>query len=96
MQFKAKNWKAPFPPKVCVGDIYPAMGGKGTYAFVVAAVNENGMVHCFGINKEGNIVTTTSYGRHTFGRREKIGFCEDLANLTLEIDMFGVSDYGKN
>lgn len=94
MKFKTKNYKSILPPIVTVGDIYPTLGGKGTYAFIVVSVRDR-TVHALGIDKEGNVVTTTSYGIHTFERREKIGFCEDIANITLDINMYGVSDYGK-
>jgi hypothetical protein len=94
MRFKTKGYKAPLPNVVRVGDIYPSKGGKGTYAFIIVSVRDH-RAHAIGIDKEGNIITTTSYGVHAFERREKIGFCDDLANLTLEIDMYGISNYGK-
>lgn len=71
---------------VNIGDVYPAKGGCGkTNAFVVVAVNER-MAHALGIDRDGNILTTTSYGIHVFERRERMGFVPDLESFTLTIE----------
>lgn len=68
-----------------VGDVYRAKGGRGsTKFFVVAAVIGN-MAHALGIDSEGQIVSTTSYGTHVFAGRDIVGRVEELAELTLNI-----------
>lgn len=85
MKFDTETIPAEEFSGVMVGDVYPAMGGAGaTNAFVVVCVNER-TAHALGIDRQGRIVSTTSYGIHTFSRREKIGFCEDMQNLSLKI-----------
>ncbi len=70
-----------------VGDVYPAKGGAVTSAWIVMAVRNNN-AHLIGVNKEGQITSTTSYGVHTLSSRDRIGFCPELLDmdLTLQID----------
>jgi len=68
-----------------VGEVYRAKGGRGTTAFwLVAAVHENSS-HLLGLDREGNIVSTSSYGNHAIVNREVVGFVEGLDALTLDM-----------
>ena len=71
---------------VSVGDVYKANGGRGTTAFwiVIAIVGRSS--HCIGIDKEGETVSTTSYGTHVFESRELIGRCDSVEDLNLPIE----------
>lgn len=65
--------------KPTVGDIFAAKGGRGdTAAWVVAAVRGD-TLHMLGVDKDGYIVSTTSYGIHTMENRTCIGHCDKLA-----------------
>jgi hypothetical protein len=68
-----------------IGDVYRAKGGRGTKFFVVAAITGN-IAHALGLNAEGDIVSTTSYGTHVFASRDLVGRVNDLAELTLNIE----------
>lgn len=73
---------------VAPGNVYKAKGGKRTVAFVVLSVSK-GYAHAIGLDEEGEISSTTSYGLHVFQERDVIGFCPELAsigNKTLSIE----------
>ena len=66
--------------KIKVGDMFPAKGGRGdTAAWVVAAVRGD-TLHMPGVNTDGDIVSTSSYGAHAMEDRVCIGRCEELIN----------------
>jgi|GEM_PF-2706845 len=69
----------------CVGDVYRAKGGRGeTKFFVIAAIVGN-TAHALGLNREGDIVSTTSYGTHVFAGRDLIGRVTEMVDMNLEI-----------
>lgn len=72
-------------PEVMVGNVYPAKGGRGgTVAWLVVSVTEK-MAHVLGLNVEGEIVSTFSYGIHAFESRDIIGHCPDVRMMTLGV-----------
>lgn len=42
--------------------------------------------HFLGLDHEGNIVSTTSYGDHVMKERPRVGRCADVASLNLTIE----------
>lgn len=69
-----------------VGDVYRAKGGsRGRTKFFVVVAIVGEMAHAFGIDAEGAIVSTTSYGAHVFASRDIVGRVEELADLSLNI-----------
>lgn len=80
MQFDLSNIpEGHLDGKIQVGDMFSAKGGRGdTAAWLVAAVRGD-TLHMLGLNKQGEIVSTTSYGAHTMENRVCIGHCEMLA-----------------
>ena len=73
-----------------VGEVYRANGGRGTTRFwLVAAVSGN-TSHLLGLDRDGNIVSTSSYGNHAITGREIVGFVEGFDNLALNMTWEGV------
>lgn len=71
--------------EVAVGNVYRAKGGRGTQFFIVIAVTEQ-TAHAIGIDRDGNIVSTTSYGLHTFKRRDVVAKVPALANMRIDLE----------
>ncbi len=69
---------------VVAGNVYRSKGGKGTSFWVIVAVRGTA-AHALGLDENGEIVSSTSYGCHAFQRRELIGFCEELQTMELNI-----------
>lgn len=68
---------------VAVGDVLQAKGGRGdTALWVVAAVRGNS-VHLLGVSRDGDIVSTASYGMHALRDRAVVGRCNDLEAMQL-------------
>jgi len=68
---------------VVVGDVLQAKGGRGdTALWVVAAVRGNS-VHLLGVSRDGDIVSTASYGMHALRDRAVVGRCNDLEAMQL-------------
>jgi hypothetical protein len=78
-----------------VGNVYAAKGGKGT-AFWVAIALHGDSVSLLGINREGGVVSATSYYRSVFeggpyrDGRPIMGFVEGLGELAFDVQ-WGVS-----
>ncbi len=69
--------------EVAVGDVLQAKGGRGdTALWVVAAIRGNS-VHLLGVNRDGDIVSTASYGMHALRDRAVVGRCNDLEAMQL-------------
>ncbi len=84
-----------------VGDLYPAKttgpkGRLGTKYFLVASITKsksgNRAVHMLGLDENGEIVSTTSYGAHAiegfltlWPPRKRLGVCKEWADLSLRI-----------
>ncbi|WP_217497401.1 hypothetical protein [Trinickia violacea] len=69
-----------------VGDVYRAKGGRGTTKFFVIAALAGNMAHALGIDADGNIVSTTSYGVDVFACRDIVGRVPALAQMTLSLE----------
>jgi len=68
---------------VAVGDVFPAKGGKGDTAIWIVAALRSNSAYLLGVNRDGEIVSTTSYGLHALRDRVVIGRCTDLTDLRL-------------
>lgn len=78
------------PSEVAVGDIYPAKGGRGEVTVWLVLSVRHQYAHCVGLNVNGEITGTTTYGVWAFRERGRIGFCQDVANLgAFTIEWFG-------
>lgn len=98
MKFNSQDADHLTPPrKPIVGDVFPAKSTgpkfyrKGTRYFVVVAIVNNQfgnpcIHHMLGLDDEGNINSTTSYGAHVMEGRVRVGHCPDIANLNLTIE----------
>jgi hypothetical protein len=82
--------------QVRVGNVYrsKSSGTKGwragtCYWLVVAVRPESigscGGVHMLGLDKDWNIVSTTSYGLHTMQRRQLLYRIKDVSNFALKL-----------
>jgi len=73
-----------------VGNVYAARGGNKTSFWVVVGVTDKG-VALLGIDRSGNIVSATTYGRHVFeggnyrDGRPILGRVEGIQDLQFEI-----------
>lgn len=75
-----------------VGNVYPSKNTRFTKYWVVVSLH-NGSAHMLGIDKDGQITSTVSYGQHVFNGEHKnfqrsldlVGTCDDIANLNLNI-----------
>ncbi|WP_043345097.1 hypothetical protein [Cupriavidus basilensis] len=68
-----------------VGDVLRAKGGRGDTRFWLVAAVANQTAHVLGLDREGNIVSTASYGVHALAGREIVGAVEDFAEMRLNI-----------
>lgn len=74
---------------VCVGDVYPAKGGRGTTRFFIVVSVVGNMAHCLGVDLDGNVVSTTSYGTHVFEGRRLVGRAREVETLiTIDWEQF--------
>lgn len=68
---------------IVVGDVLQSKGGRGdTALWVVAAIRGNS-AHLLGVSRDGDIVSTASYGVHALRDRTVIGRCNDLEAMRL-------------
>lgn len=84
------------PHQVRVGDVFKAKASgpygrnRGTRYWVVASITQtsphSAVHHLLGLNAEGAIVSTTSYGGHVMPDRERVGYCPDLAAQRLRVE----------
>lgn len=98
MKFNSRDAAKLLPRgKPQVGDVFPAKSTgpkwyrKGTRYFVIIAITPgmhpgSGVAHMLGLDEEGNINSTTSYGEHVMEERPRVGRCPDIANLSLNIE----------
>lgn len=82
------------PAKPQVGDVYKALGSgpkgkRGTRYWLILSITKSDFggegVHMAGLDRDGSIVSTTSYGLHAIETRERLGHCVSLKDLTLDI-----------
>lgn len=67
-----------------VGDVFPAQGGKPTVAWVVVSVRDERTV-LLGVDKDGEICSAQTYNQIALEDRPRIGFCPQIADLTLAV-----------
>ena len=75
---------APEYQSVEVGNLYNAKGPGPSY-WLVVAMTEKGGAHMLGLNRDGEIVSTTTYGAHALRDRKLIGRCHEIAEFTASI-----------
>lgn len=84
MKFNYPEGKAPdLPPEVEVGNVYGSRCRTKTHAWLIVAIIGR-TAHALGLNEEGEISSTASYGVHAFERRNIIGKV-DLSNMEFPI-----------
>lgn len=71
--------------EVSVGNVYRAKGGRGAQFFIIIAITEQ-TAHAIGIDRDGTIVSTTSYGLHTFNRRDVVAKVPALAGMKVDLE----------
>lgn len=85
MQFNYPEGRKPEPhPEVEVGNVYVSKNTHKTAAWLVMSITGN-TVHLLGLDAEGEISSTQSYGLHSFERRTLIGRV-NLNKLELDIE----------
>lgn len=85
MQFNYPEGRKPEPtPEVEVGNVYSSKNTHKTKAWLVMNISGNS-VHLLGIDAEGEISSTQSYGLHSLERRTLIGRV-DLSKLEFDIE----------
>ena len=82
------------PAKPQVGDVFKALGSgpkgrRGTRYWLIMSITKSDhggeTVHMAGLDRNGDIVSTTSYGLHAIETRERLGHCPGLKELNLDI-----------
>ncbi len=75
MRFKVEELpQSVFPRGPQVGDVFPAKGGQSTSFWVLVAESITGQSgHYLGLDAQGKIVSTASYGHHAMRERALIG-----------------------
>jgi hypothetical protein len=73
-----------------IGDVYRAKGGRGSTKFFVIVSMTGNMAHALGLDADGNIVSTTSYGISVFAERNLVGRVRGLDELSLDIEWEGL------
>jgi hypothetical protein len=68
-----------------VGNVYGAKGGCGDTRYWVLACIRQRTAYCLGLDAQGKVVSTTSYGVHVFEVRSLLGRVPEFAELTLKI-----------
>lgn len=71
-----------------VGNVYPVRGGSGAkhgHMFVIVSIKNDG-VTVLTIDKDGDIVTGSSYGVHYFEDKCPIAYCSGLDVLNFKIE----------
>ena len=71
-------------PSVEVGNIYQSKNTHKTAAWVVVAMSGN-TVHLLGIDGEGQVSSTQSYGLHAISGRDLIGRV-DLSSINFDVE----------
>lgn len=99
MKFSAPGGGKLYPtlePKV--GDVFPSKstGPKsyraGTRYWLLVAITPgersaaSSVHHFLGLDADGNIVSTTSYGNHVMKERVRVGHCKDISSINLQIE----------
>lgn len=72
---------------IAVGNVYPVRGGIGArkgHMQVVLALTDTGCVMVT-IDKEGNAIGASCYGRHYIAEKTPIAFCDGLEELSFNI-----------
>lgn len=73
MQFNYPEGRKPeVAPEVEVGNVYASKNTHKTAAWLVMNITGN-TVHLIGLDAEGEVSSTQSYGLHSFERRNLIG-----------------------
>ncbi len=75
-----------------VGNVYPISGGYGRkagHSMVILALTDKGAALMLVIDKEGQPIGVTAYGRHAIEDRAPIAFVPGLADLELEMQPLG-------
>lgn len=76
-----------------LGNVYPCKGGGKTRYWIVVGL-QGSSVNLLGINNDGVVTSTASYGAHIFREttyhagRELLGFCPGIAELEFDITWF--------
>lgn len=71
--------------RVRVGDVYKSKGGNKSVFWLIVGIT--GLrAHAIGLDREGEIVSTTSYGVHAFADRELLGRCEGIDDFKADIE----------
>jgi hypothetical protein len=72
--------------EVQVGDVFLSNGGRGNGRNFWVVVSVRGtMAHMLAVDRSGTIVGATSYGVHTFERRQRVGYAPEVQNITIPI-----------
>lgn len=83
MKFLLERIEPEYQP-VEAGNLYHAKGPGPTY-WLVVAVTDKGGAHMLGLNRDGEIVSTTTYGAHALRDRKLIGRCHEISEFTATI-----------
>jgi len=85
MNFNFPQGKVPEPPhEPEIGCVYSSKNTHRTVAWLVLSITGN-TVHMLGIDHEGQVSSTQSYGVHALRNRELIGRV-DLSKLEFDIE----------
>jgi hypothetical protein len=70
-----------------VGDVYRVEGGrgKGRNIQVLVAISQAGYAYLLMLDVQGEIVGTNYYLASHLENRERVGFCPEVADLTMKI-----------
>lgn len=89
MKFNLDSQHAPLPSNRApeVGDVYPAKGGRGdTIYWIIVGTTMRGGCAVLGIDGEGQVISAQSYNASAFKDRPLLGRCQNLAELSFDIE----------
>ncbi|KVO95520.1 hypothetical protein WL21_32670 [Burkholderia ubonensis] len=68
-----------------IGDVYRMKGGRKGGGYWVIVGQTDKMSVCLGLDDAGNVVSSTNYYTDVMDRRERVGFVQNIDDLTLSI-----------
>lgn len=87
MRFTIADSIADVTREPVVGNVYPIRGGSGArkgHIQVIVALTDTGCV-MLTVDKDGNVVAASCYGRHYIQEKTPIAFCDGIEELSFNI-----------
>lgn len=89
MRFNTPAPQMPEPPikqDVKIGNVYPAKGGRGNTKFWIVIARHQSAIVMLGLDAEGEVVSSQTYGFWSMEDRPVLGFCAGIEQLNFDIE----------